>query len=152
MFAVVADALSAILQGESVARSLRKNIADCILRDRITNNPPKYTDLLLGKPLLEYCEWIKGDANWGGENEISILCEHFNVEITVIMMGDHVTSITYGETRGSIRSGRIFLLYTGKAVLISNQWYLLVDSQRLFPTLIGTVRFSERGKNEAGYQ
>ena len=37
MLAVVADALPAILQGESVARSLRKNIADCILRDRITN-------------------------------------------------------------------------------------------------------------------
>ena len=37
MFAVVADALSAILQGESVARSLQKNIADFILRDRITN-------------------------------------------------------------------------------------------------------------------
>jgi len=113
MFAVVADALPAILQGESVARSLRKNIADCILRDRITNNPAQYTDLLLGKPPLEYCEWIKDDANWGGENEILILCEHFNVEITVIMMGDNVT-ITYGETRGSLRSGRIFLLYTGR--------------------------------------
>ena len=111
------------IQGESVARSLRENIADCILRDGITNNPPQYTDLLLGKPPLEYCEWIKNDANWGGENEILILCEHFNVEITVIMMGVNVTSITYGETRGSRRSGRIFLLYTGKTVLISDRWY-----------------------------
>ena len=118
---MVADALPSILQGESVARSLRKNIADCILRDRITNIQTQYTDLLLGKPPLEYCEWIKDDANWGGENEILILCEHFNVEITVIMMGDNVTSITYGETRASLRSGRIFLLYTGQTVLISNQ-------------------------------
>jgi hypothetical protein len=102
------------VQDESVARSLRKKIADCILRDRITNNPPKYTDLLLGKPPLESCEWIKDDANWSGENEILILSEHYNVEITVIMMGDNVTGITYGETRGSLRSGRIFLLYTGQ--------------------------------------
>ena len=106
-----------------MARSLRKKIADCILRDRITNNPPKYTDWMLGKPPLECCDWIKDDANWGGENEILILCEHFNVEITVIMMGDNVTSITYGEIRGSLRSGRIFLLYTGKTVLISDRWY-----------------------------
>jgi hypothetical protein len=130
MFAVVADALSAILQGESVARSLRKNIAGCIQRDRITNNPPRYTDLLLGKTPLEYCEWIKDDANWGGENEILILCEHFNVEITVIMMGDNVTSITYGEIRGSLRSGRIFLLYTGKTVLISGT--LLIRNEDCF--------------------
>jgi hypothetical protein len=148
MFAVVADALSAILQGETVARSLRKNIAHCILRDRITNNPPKYTDLLLGKPPLEYCEWIKDDANWGGENEILILSEHFNVEITVILMGSNVTSITYGETRGLLRSGRIFLLYTGKTVLISDTY--LSTRNDCFPLPLGPTDTERRREHERG--
>ena len=69
-----------------MARSLRENINQCILKDRIVNNPPKYTDARLGKPALEYCAWIKDDATWGGETEICILSEHFNVEITVVII------------------------------------------------------------------
>ena len=84
------------------------------MRDGIENDPPKYTNVQLGRPPSEYCEWIKDDTTWGGENEILILCEHFNVEVTVIVMGDNVTGITYGETYDTPRVGRIFLLYSGQ--------------------------------------
>ena len=102
-------------EGESIARSLRRNIAESIISDSVTNGPPKYTEAMLGKPPLEYCEWIQGDANWGGENEICMLCEFFNVEIEVIVMGENTTSLdAYGETNDSQRNGRIFLLYSGQ--------------------------------------
>mmetsp|Transcript_26725 Transcript_26725/g.39311 ORF Transcript_26725/g.39311 Transcript_26725/m.39311 type:complete len:798 (-) Transcript_26725:388-2781(-) len=69
---------------------------------------------MLGMRQAEYCDWITIDSNWGGENEICMLCEHFNVEIQVIMMGENATSLTYGETLQPARSGRIFLLYSGQ--------------------------------------
>jgi len=118
-----------------VARSLRENINQCILKDRIVNNPPKYTDARLGKPALEYCAWIKDDATWGGETEICILSEHFNVEITVVIMGDNATSITYGKIHPS-GNGRIFLLYTGShydAIVGIDANVMPVREYRMFP-------------------
>jgi len=98
-------------QGESVARSLRNGIAD-----HITNDPQTYNEVMLGMSREDYCKWIKDDSNWGGENEICILCEHFNVEIQVICMGENSSSLTYGETNDThrVRTGRIFLLYSGQ--------------------------------------
>ena len=102
-------------EGESIARSLRRNIAESIISDSVTNGPPKYTEVMLGKPPLDYCEWIQGDENWGGEIEICMLCEFFNVEIEVIVMGENTTRLdAYGETNDSQRNGRIFLLYSGQ--------------------------------------
>ena len=51
--------------------------------------------------------------NWGGENEICFLCEKFNVEIQVVMMGAASSALTYGQGASS-RRGRIYLLYTGQ--------------------------------------
>ena len=98
-------------QGESVARSLRNGIAD-----HITNDPQTYNEVMLGMSRADYCKWIKDELNWGGENEICILCEHFNVEIQVICMGENSSSLTYGETHDThrVRTGRIFLLYSGQ--------------------------------------
>jgi hypothetical protein len=98
-------------QGESVARSLRNVIAD-----HITNDPQTYNEVMLGMSRADYCKWIKDDLNWGGENEICILCEHFNVEIQVICMAENSSSLTYGETHDThrVRTGRIFLLYSGQ--------------------------------------
>jgi hypothetical protein len=97
--------------GESVARSLRNGIAD-----HITSDPQTYNEVMLGMSRADYCKWIKDDLNWGGENEICILCEHFNVEIQVICMGENSSSLTYGETNDThrVRTGRIFLLYSGQ--------------------------------------
>lgn len=44
---------------------------------------PSITSLLLGMPKEEYCEWIRNEMNWGGENEVCFLCDKFNVEIQV---------------------------------------------------------------------
>ena len=58
------------VQGESAARSMRKAIAEGIIQE-----PRKYTEVMLGMPPVNYVEWIKNDLNWGGENEICMLCE-----------------------------------------------------------------------------
>ena len=99
---------------ELVEHDFRRSIAE-----DITNNPQKYSEVMLGKPLGQYCEWIQQSTNWGGENEICILCEQLNVEIEVILMGHTATSLTYGKSQTTQtpqynRLCRIFLLYSGQ--------------------------------------
>ena len=97
-------------QGTQVSAAvLRKWIAD-----GIQGNPESYTQAGLGIPPNEYCEWIQDERNWGGENEICMLCERFDVEIQVVMLNERATSLTYGEGASPARSGRIFLLYSGQ--------------------------------------
>ena len=63
---------------------------------------------MLGKSKYEYCSWIMKPETWGGEIEITILAEHFQVEICVIA----IESLTY-KVYGLGGQTRIFLLYDG---------------------------------------
>ncbi|KAJ3218583.1 Cell morphogenesis protein PAG1 [Dinochytrium kinnereticum] len=58
------------------AGSLRKIIADAVLKDPIT-----YNEVILGKPEADYAKWIKSPQSWGGAIELSIFSSHFNTEI-----------------------------------------------------------------------
>ena len=129
-------------QGTQVsAAALRKWIAD-----GIQGNPESYTQAGLGMPPNEYCEWIRDERNWGGENEICMLCERFDVEIQVVMLNERATSLTYGEGTSPARSGRIFLLYSG-------QHYDALEGRLRAATDAGerTIKVFEAGSSETSW-
>jgi ubiquitin thioesterase OTU1 len=73
-------------------------------------DPEHYNDVFLGRPVLEYCAWIQEDKSWGGEIELSILADHFKLEIVVFDVTS-MSRLCYGEDRGFTQ--RMFLLYDG---------------------------------------
>ena len=81
-----------------------------ICAEKIAADPDMYSEAVLGKPNVQYVEWIKNPFNWGGELEIGILAQHFQVEVAVVMM-EALFVLPYafeGATK------RIYLLYTGQ--------------------------------------
>ncbi|GFT00948.1 ubiquitin thioesterase OTU1 [Nephila pilipes] len=81
-----------------------------IIASVVKNNPDKYNDAFLGKPNEEYCAWIRDPNHWGGAIELSILSEHFEIEIVAIdILG--LTAHCFGETNDY--RNRIFLIYDG---------------------------------------
>jgi ubiquitin thioesterase OTU1 len=80
-------------------------VAEAIAQDADTWN-----EATLGKTSAEYQQWIRQDSSWGGGIELSILCEHFGIQI-------HAADIQtcrvdrYGQDKGY--SERILLLYDG---------------------------------------
>ena len=129
---------------ESTASDLRKTIAEAIMRD-----PQAFSEVHLGMPRTDYCTWIQNASNWGGETEIVLLSEHFNVEIQVIVMGETPTSLVYGEIlagqrhhTGRARSGRIFLLYSGQ------HYDAIVGHEKLGDTVITSIRRFPTGESE----
>ena len=99
-------------------------------------NSDDVSEVMLGMPKEEYCKWIRNEMNWGGENEICFLCDKFNVEIQVVMMGVSSSSLTYGTAPG--RRGRVYLLYTGQhydALVGGDNPEVMPDAEtRVFPS------------------
>lgn len=58
------------------ASELRQVIAATVASD-----PTKFSEVFLGKPNQEYCEWILNPDKWGGAIELSILAEYYGREI-----------------------------------------------------------------------
>nr|CCA23238.1 ubiquitin thioesterase OTU1like protein putative [Albugo laibachii Nc14] len=81
-----------------------------LIKNSILENPKTYTAVFLGKPVHEYCAWILDDRSWGGEIELSILSEHYKIEIVVFDVIS-MARLCYGEDQGFTQ--RIFLLYDG---------------------------------------
>ncbi|GLD92707.1 hypothetical protein PINS_up001286 [Pythium insidiosum] len=81
-----------------------------IIKDAILADPARYSDVFLGRPVLEYCAWIQDDQSWGGEIELSILSSHFKLEIVVFDVTS-MSRLCYGEDQGFTQ--RMFLLYDG---------------------------------------
>ena len=91
--------------GPAAITALREVIANHIEKD-----PLLYCEGFLGKSNEEYREWIKQEDKWGGAIEISILSQHFKVEIAVV---DSRTGylMRFGEDMNYPR--RILLIYDG---------------------------------------
>lgn len=83
------------------------------LRDYIgtflRENPDKFEEGILGKSIEEYSQWIKNINNWGGEIELVILSEFFEVEICIISVNPISESII-NENKSYHK--RIYLLFT----------------------------------------
>ena len=87
------------------ADSMRQLVAAAVRDDPVT-----YNEVLLGKSNKEYCDWILDSTSWGGAIEVSILSQHFEVEIDVVDT-QTVRMDRFGEDQSY--TNRIFLIYDG---------------------------------------
>lgn len=55
-----------------------------IIAQAIQADPTRYTKAVLDKDPESYCAWIQTDSAWGGAIELSILSQHFDIEICSI--------------------------------------------------------------------
>ncbi|KAJ3341594.1 ubiquitin-specific protease otu1 [Gonapodya sp. JEL0774] len=83
---------------------LRKVVADAILRQ-----PDTYSSAVLGRDPSDYCRWIQEPNSWGGAVELSILSEHFRVEIASVDVATGRAD-RFGEGRWS---QRVVVIYSG---------------------------------------
>lgn len=81
MFRALSNAvLGSALDGMTELRS--------IVAQTISSNPELYTEGLLEKKPVDYCRWIQREDSWGGGIELSILSQHFDIEICSINVQD----------------------------------------------------------------
>lgn len=81
-----------------------------VCADKVASDPDMFSEPVLGMPNAQYVDWIQNPFNWGGENEIGILAQHFDVEVAVVFMeAGFVLPYQFGGTKG-----RIYLIYTGQ--------------------------------------
>ncbi|KAG8201304.1 hypothetical protein JTE90_016786 [Oedothorax gibbosus] len=81
-----------------------------IIATAVQNNPDKYNSAFLGKENLEYCAWILDSNHWGGAIELSILSEHYKVQIAAV---DTVSLSMHCFGEDGNYTQRIFLIYDG---------------------------------------
>jgi len=95
---------SAVLTGELDSMDeLRSLVAQ-----GIQNNPELYNEATLEKAPDAYCKWITNPNSWGGGIELSILSQHFEIEIASINVQDlRVDRFNEGQAR------RCILVYSG---------------------------------------
>ncbi|XP_023017281.1 yod1 deubiquitinase [Leptinotarsa decemlineata] len=81
-----------------------------LVAETIKTDCHQYDEAILGKPIDEYCAWIKDDKSWGGAIELSILSNHYGIEIAVI---DTINTIInkFGEDQNFPH--RVFLMFDG---------------------------------------
>ncbi|GFT49141.1 ubiquitin thioesterase OTU1 [Nephila pilipes] len=106
------------------------NFSRKIIAYVVRNNPDKYNEVFLGKTNRAYSAWIRDPNNWGGAIELSILSEHFEIEIVAIDILS-LTAHRFGENNDY--QNRVFLVYDGihydPLVLIYKDY-----TQTIFPT------------------
>ncbi|KAK3113735.1 ubiquitin-specific protease otu1 [Teratosphaeriaceae sp. CCFEE 6253] len=59
-----------------------------IVAQTIAASPELYTEGLLEKEPGEYCKWIQREDSWGGGIELSILSQHFDIEVCSLNVQD----------------------------------------------------------------
>ncbi|KIW69028.1 hypothetical protein PV04_04932 [Phialophora macrospora] len=95
---------SAVLSDVDAVTELRSIIAQYIQA-----NPEKYTKAVLdNKEPDAYCRWIQTEDAWGGQIELDILSQHFDVEICSIDV-QSLRVDRYNEQAPS----RCFIVYSG---------------------------------------
>ncbi|EGW34863.1 uncharacterized protein SPAPADRAFT_53257 [Spathaspora passalidarum NRRL Y-27907] len=55
-----------------------------VVVEYIEKDPELYSELVLGRPRDEYCEWIRKKDSWGGAIELGILADWFDIRIVCI--------------------------------------------------------------------
>mmetsp|Transcript_530 Transcript_530/g.598 ORF Transcript_530/g.598 Transcript_530/m.598 type:complete len:222 (+) Transcript_530:159-824(+) len=109
--------------------------------DKIQKNPAKYTSVYLDQNVQDYCDWLNLNTSWGGENEILILAELFDIQISVIQI-ETLSILTYSppNVTENVNTKRIYILYTGQhydAIIDEdNQQYMFEsDDYAVYDTL-----------------
>jgi ubiquitin thioesterase OTU1 len=85
-------------------RDLRRKIAEFILQNQI-----EYSQVVLGKPVLEYVDWIQNSNSWGGAIELAIFSQIYKLEIDSIDINSGRVD-RFGQDKYETR---ILLLYSG---------------------------------------
>lgn len=88
-----------------IGQFMRQVIAQHVAGDKET-----YTEAMLGRPNLEYCEWILRLDSWGGAIEVSILSSFYGIEFCVVDIINAII-IRFGEDQDY--GTRAFLLFDG---------------------------------------
>jgi len=81
-----------------------------LIAKQIANNPYKYTDVFLGKPSLEYRQWIQKLETWGGAIECAIFSDVFQTEIACCDIQTLRVDV-YGQ--GKSFKQRVYFIYDG---------------------------------------
>lgn len=81
-----------------------------LIGETVKNDPYNYSEAILGKPPLEYCDWIRKPESWGGAIELAVLSEFYGIEIDVVDTLNAVIN-RFGEDKRY--SHRIFLMFDG---------------------------------------
>ena len=89
--------------------SLRQICAQAILAD-----PARYNSVILGRSTEDYAAWIQHPLQFGGETEICILADHFDVAINIVSV-ESLTILPYAPRHGKGARGQTYLLYTAAA-------------------------------------
>ncbi|KAK5132973.1 hypothetical protein LTR08_008336 [Meristemomyces frigidus] len=101
MFRALSSAvLGSALDGMTELRS--------VVAQTIQAKPDFYTKGMLEKEPSQYCQWIQRDDSWGGGIELSILSQHFDIEICSINVQDGRVD-TFNEGRAT----RCITVYSG---------------------------------------
>ncbi|KAK5107212.1 hypothetical protein LTR62_001619 [Meristemomyces frigidus] len=79
-----------------------------VVAQTIQSQPDLYTKGMLEKEPSDYCAWIQREDSWGGGIELSILSQHFDIEICSVNVQD-VRVDVFNEGR----STRCILVYSG---------------------------------------
>ena len=94
---------SAVLGSIDSMTELRSAVAQ-----GIQANPELYGEAMLQQKPDEYCRWIQMETSWGGGIELSILSQHFEVEICSINVQDlRIDRFNEGKAE------RCILVYSG---------------------------------------
>lgn len=101
MFRALSNAvLGSALDGMTELRS--------VVAQTIQAQPDLYTEGMLEKKPADYCRWIQREDSWGGGIELSILSQHFDIEICSINVQDcRVDKFNEGKPT------RCILVYSG---------------------------------------
>lgn len=81
-----------------------------IIAQHVANDKQTYTEAMLGRPNLEYCEWILRLDSWGGAIEVAILSSFYGMELCVVDIINAII-IRFGEDQNY--GTRAFLLFDG---------------------------------------
>lgn len=88
---------------------LRKIIAAALAAD-----PFQYDELVLGRPVDKYIEWIQTKNAWGGAIELGILAKHFQIRINCIDIELGNIIRFQDESDGAMKAEcSIYLVYLG---------------------------------------
>ncbi|KAJ3205338.1 ubiquitin-specific protease otu1 [Clydaea vesicula] len=80
-----------------------------IISEEIKKDPIEFNELVLGQPILKYCDWIKKETSWGGAIELKIFSEYFQTEINSI----DVQTLRVDKFGEGKFGQRVFILYSG---------------------------------------
>lgn len=81
-----------------------------LIADRVVGDPENFSEAMLGMTAERYCEKLLREELWGGGIEISVLSQHFCLEIAVVDV-QTVRIDHFGEDQN--HAERILILYDG---------------------------------------